>query len=157
MRKLKIYLETTMFNYYFDKNRDAHFDTVKMFEEVSKGKYIAYTSEYVIDELLEAPEDKRDKMLKLIKSYDITVLRANEDAERLAEIYVDETIIPLKYRMDGIHIAIATVNELDMILSLNFKHIVKKKTIELTELVNIKEGYRKIDIYTPMEVVENEE
>ena len=157
MRKLKIYLETTMFNYYFDEDRDAHSDTVKLFEEVSKGKYIAYTSEYVIDELLEAPEDKRDKMLNLIKNYDITVLRANEDAERLAEIYVDETIIPLKYRMDGIHIAIATVNELDMILSLNFKHIVKKKTIELTELVNIKEGYRKIDIYTPMEVVENEE
>jgi len=50
----------------------------------------------------------------------------------------------------------ATANDLDMILSLNFKHIVKKKTIELAELVNVREGYRKEHIYTPMEVVENE-
>ncbi|HZK70697.1 MAG TPA: hypothetical protein VFD03_04130 [Clostridia bacterium] len=156
MRRIKVYLETTIFNYYFEENRDAYSDTVKLFKEISKGKYIAYTSEYVINEILRAPDDKKDKMLHLIKDNDITVLSANEEAEKLADIYVKETIIPDKYRMDGIHIAIATVNELDMILSLNFKHIVKKKTIELTELVNIKSGYRKIDIYTPMEVVEDE-
>ena len=40
----------------------------------------------------------------------------------------------------------ATVNDLDMILSLNFKHIAKR-TIELTELVNAREGYHK-KIYT---------
>ena len=28
MRKLKIYLETTLFNFYFDKDREAHAETV---------------------------------------------------------------------------------------------------------------------------------
>ena len=40
----KVYLETTMFNYYFDTERDAHSDTVKLFEEIRAGKYQAFTS-----------------------------------------------------------------------------------------------------------------
>ncbi|MCL2020377.1 MAG: hypothetical protein FWG70_11585 [Oscillospiraceae bacterium] len=59
MRKPKIYLETTMFNYYFDTERDAHSDTVTLFKEVKAGKYKAYTSSYVIDELLKTSDDRR--------------------------------------------------------------------------------------------------
>jgi len=64
-----------MFNYYFEENRDAYSDTVKFFKEISKGKYIAYISEYVINEILRAPDDKKDKMLHLIKDNDITVFK----------------------------------------------------------------------------------
>jgi hypothetical protein len=146
-----------MFNYYFDAERDAHADTVKLFEEIKQGKYEAYTSVYVTDELEVAPEPKRSKMFGLITEYGVTVLNANEETASLADIYVTQGIIPVAYRTDGRHIACTAVNGLDMILSLNFKHIVKKKTIELTEFVNLKEGYRKVGIYTPMEVVENDE
>ena len=66
MRKPKIYLETTMFNYYFDADRDAHADTVKLFKEIRSGKYEAYTSAYVMDELIESDEPKRSNMLALI-------------------------------------------------------------------------------------------
>jgi hypothetical protein len=31
-----IYLETTMFNFYVDKDRDAHADTVKLFKEIAQ-------------------------------------------------------------------------------------------------------------------------
>ena len=51
MRVPRIYLETTMFNYYFDEDRDAHADTVRLFEDIAAGKYAAFTSVYVIDEL----------------------------------------------------------------------------------------------------------
>jgi len=44
MRVPRIYLETTLFNYYFEKERDAHVDTVKLFEEIKAGKYQAFTS-----------------------------------------------------------------------------------------------------------------
>jgi hypothetical protein len=74
----------------------------------------------------------------------------------LADIYVSEKIIPQKYRTDGLHIAIATVNDLDMIISMNFQHIVKRKTILATGKINNLNGYRAIEIYSPMEVVENE-
>jgi len=157
MRKPKIYLETTMFNYYFDKERDAHLDTVKLFEEVKAGKYQAFSSVYAVDELMKAPEEKRGLMLELFNKYNVEILQPSPEAEKLADIYLSEGIIPQTSIVDSRHIAVATINDLEMILSLNFKHIVRKKTIELTELVNVREGYRKVQIYTPMEVVENEE
>ena len=129
MRKPKIYLETTMFNYYFDTDRDAHADTVTLFKNIQLGKYEAYTSIYVTDELVKAGEPKRSNMFALITEYNITVLPASNEADSLADVYVSEGIIPPKYRTDGIHIAVTTVNELDMIVSMNFQHIVKRKTI----------------------------
>lgn len=156
MRIPKIYLETTLFNFYFDNDRDAHSDTVKLFGEVAAGKYEAFTSTYVTDELENAPKTKRDKMLYLITEYDIAVLAPNDEAVRLADIYIAEGIIPKKYRNDSLHITIATVNELDMIISMNFKHIVKRKTILATGKINKLNGYRAIEIYSPMEVVEDE-
>jgi len=152
MRKQRIYLETTLFNFYCDEDREAHADTVRLFEDIAKGKYVAYTSLYVTDELEKTKTDKRDKMLGLIKRYAITVLSMDREAERLADIYVEQGIIPVKYRTDGVHIAVASINNLDMIISMNFRHIVKAKTKVGTRAVNALNGYPAVEIYTPMEV-----
>jgi hypothetical protein len=156
MRKPKIYLETTLFNFYVDVYREAHADTVQLFREIAEGKYDAYTSDYVIDELERASEEKRDKMMNLFSEYNITVLEPDTAATRLADIYVSAGVIPQKYRTDGLHIAIATVNALDMIVSMNFQHIVKRKTVKMTGAINVLNGYHAVEIYSPMEVVENE-
>jgi hypothetical protein len=76
---------------------------------------------------------------------------------RLADIYVTEGIIPQKYRTDALHIAIATVMDLDFVVSFNFKHIVKRKTIMMSSVVNMREGYKQIGIFSPTEVIENDE
>ena len=65
-------------------------------------------------------------------------------------------MIPEKYKTDGLHITIATVNNLDMLISMNFQHIVKRKTVKMTGHINVMNGYRAIEIYAPMEVIENE-
>ncbi|MCL2053038.1 MAG: hypothetical protein FWG90_01155 [Oscillospiraceae bacterium] len=155
MRKPKIYLETTMFNYYFDTERDAHGDTVALFKEIQAGKYKPYTSAYVVDELLKTDNElKRKNMLALITEYNVTVLSHSDESQELADIYVNEGIIPNKYRYDGLHIACATVNDLEYIFSLNFKHINKLRTKTMTSGVNIREGYKPIIIVAPSEVVE---
>jgi len=157
MRKQKIYLETTLFNHYFDEDRGlAHASTVALFKEIALGKYEAFTSAYVLDELEQAPADKRDKMMGLLSKYNISVLMYSDDASALANIYVAENVIPQKYRTDGLHIAVAAVNNLDMIISMNFQHIVKRKTKLATGSINAINGYHAIEIFNPMEVVENE-
>jgi len=158
MKKLKIYLETTIFNFVFaDDAPDKKQDTLKLFEEISDGKYIPYTSEYVLQELQKAEEDKKNKMINLIEKYKINLLEANEIAATLADKYVTENIIPLRYRTDGLHIAIAAINDLDIVVSYNFQHIVKLKTIMGTESINLREGYKRIGIHSPTEVIENDE
>jgi len=156
MRRQKIYLETTLFNYYFDKDRDAHPDTVKLFKEIAAGKYEAFTSRYVVDELMKAPEPKRAKMLGLISEYGIPIFEYSDEARQLADIYVKEGVIPQKYRSDALHIAAASVHDLDMLISMNFQHIVKRKTILATGTINALNGFRAIEINSPMEIIENE-
>jgi len=157
MRKQKIYLETTLFNHYFDDDRGiAHVSTVKLFKEIMTGKYEAFTSGAVIEELEKAANEKYEKMFSLVGEYNIAVLSVSEEAEILADIYVSNGVIPLKYRTDGVHIAVAAVNDLDMIISMNFQHIVKRKTKLATGSINAINGYRAVEIFNPMEVVENE-
>ena len=156
MRTQKIYLETTLFNYYFDEDRDAHPDTVTLFEECVSGRFEPYTSDYVIKEIEDAPVDKREKMLALINQYDITVLEATDETDSLAERYIAEGALPRGSLTDASHIASAAVNGLDMIVSLNFRHIVKEKTIQLTGAINTLLSYDEVKIKSPMEVIDSE-
>ena len=95
-------------------------------------------------------------MFSLIAEYSVKILFSSGEAERLADIYVAEKIIPAKYATDALHIAIATVNKLDFIVSYNFQHIVKIKTIALTGIVNLREGYNQIGIFSPTEAIKND-
>ena len=156
IRTPKIYLETTMFNYYYDSERDAHPDTVRLFKEVKAGKYHAYTSAYTVGELSRAPKEKFDKMMKLIEEYNITILVRSDEAEKLASLYQEQGILPARSTADACHIAVAAINDIDMILSLNFEHIVRKKTVVMTGALNTQLGYRQVDIRSPMEVVDRE-
>ena len=157
MKASRVYLETTLFNFYFDEDRGfAHASTIKLFDEIAVGNFIAYTSAVVVEELMKAPSEKYEKMSNLIQKYGITILAFTEEADRLADVYVAEGIIPQKFHTDGLHIALATVNDLDMIISMNFRHIVKRKTILATGKINNLNGYRAIEIYSPMEVIEDE-
>lgn len=145
-----------MFNYYFEKEREAHTDTVKLFEEIKEKKYEAFTSMYAINELEKAPAEKAQKMKTLISEFDITILEGSEEAATLAELYQKQGIIPPNSTIDAQHIAVASINDMDMIISLNFRHIVRKKTVTMTGLVNINMGYKPIEIHSPMEVVDRE-
>jgi predicted nucleic acid-binding protein len=154
---MKLYLETTMFNYYFDEDRDGHADTVELFKEIHEGRHQAYTSEYAVSELLDAPEPKRTKMLELIDEYNITTIPITNESDRLADLYIEEGIIPSRFRDDSAHIAVASVNGLDCILSYNFQHINRLKTKIMTERTNHKEGYNGIAICTAKEVLDDEQ
>ena len=88
--KLKLYLETTVFNYYFDEGRTGHEDVLKLFEAISEEKYEVYTSRYVTEELERAQEPKKSKMLNLIE---IILLPFDEEAVRLSNLYIENHII----------------------------------------------------------------
>jgi len=154
-----VYLETTVFNFPFADDAPLYkADTLKFLAEIKQGKFRPFTSEYVKLELEETKDvDKREKMKALIAEYGVTVLPVSEEAERLAEMYISEGIIPKRYEADALHIAAAVVAEIDIIVSLNFRHIVKRKTMIETEAINIREGFKRVSIHIPAEVISNDE
>jgi hypothetical protein len=159
MKAPKIYLETTIFNFPFADDAPQYTaDTLKLFDEIKAGKFIPYTSEYVLEELNnERNIERRKKMLELINEYDVIILPEEEEADRLAAEYISAGIIPARYETDGQHIAIASVKGLQIIVSLNFRHIVKRKTINAVNLINMINGYSCIEIFPPAGVIEYDE
>ena len=153
-----IYLETTIFNFPFvDDAPQYKADTLKLFAEIKAGKFEAFTSEYVTLEIDKTRDMiKREKMNALIADYGITVIPESENIRILSNVYISAGIIPEKFATDAFHIAAATVHGLDYIISLNFRHIVKHKTIIQTEVINAREGYKRVFIHSPAEVIDHE-
>jgi predicted nucleic acid-binding protein len=154
---MKLYLETTVFNYYVDTDRDGHHDTVQLFDEIRQRKHDAYTSEYVVIELQHAPEPKRTKMLDLINKFGIKAISFDEKVEKLSDIYVTYGVIPERFRYDSTHIAVASVYALDYVISYNFRHINRAKTKLQTSRINNAEGYGTVVICTAKEVLDDEQ
>jgi predicted nucleic acid-binding protein len=151
----KLFLETSVFNFYVDgKQGHKQRETEKLFAAIGAGKYEAYTSETVIKELMDAPKVKRDVMDGLVGHYVKKVFEPDDDAQCLADKYVEKHIIPHKYRNDGLHIAVAAVNNLDFVVSCNMGHIDKRKTMIGTGFINLRAGYKNIGISSSMEVIE---
>ena len=161
MSVYKAYLETTIFNFYFaDKGEQYYGPTIQycqdvknFFSAIEAGKYEPYTSEYVISEIKREPNEKRRlELLKLVDEYNICILPKSGEIERLAQKYITAGAIPDTFPDDALHIATTTINELDLIVSLNFQHIVKNKAIRITAEINGMEGYKNIGIFEPREL-----
>jgi predicted nucleic acid-binding protein len=153
-----IYLETTIFNFPFaDDSPQYRADTLRLLAEIKAGKFKPFTSEYVTRELEAATDPQREDRLRLIEEYEVEVIPASDDVDQLALLYIKEGVISEKYPTDALHIAAVTVAGLDFIVSLNFRHIVKRKTIIETEIINAREGFRRVFIHTPAEVIDHDE
>jgi predicted nucleic acid-binding protein len=151
----KLFIETTVFNFYFEgKQGQKQKDAIGLFEEIAKGKYEAFTSQAVVKEIKTASSEKSKKMDALLRNHIKGLVTQSVETERLAQLYIEKGIIPLKFAEDALHIATATANNFDFVISYNLGHIVKTKTMIGTGLVNLREGFKQIGLSTSTEVLE---
>lgn len=153
---LRLYLETTVFNYFFDVDREGHEDVRALMAAIEAGRYEGYASNYVVDELKRAPEPKCQDMMDLIDRYRITMLRGNNKVRRLANLYITEKALPASHFYDSMHLAAAAVHHMDCVISYNFRHINRLKAKRLTAKINLSEGYDNVVICTAKEVLSDE-
>ncbi len=155
MKKIKYYLDTTIFNFVFAEGDVEKKDiTIKLFKDFPETAEGIYISDEVIREISRADEPRKSQLEGLIRATNPLLLEVNIEAQELADRYVKEGIIPPRYRSDALHIAIAVINGIEAIISWNFKHIVKLKTRIMVNGVNRLLGYHEIEICSPEEVVE---
>lgn len=156
MKKLKLYLDTSIINFVIAEDSLIEKQiTHQLLREIEREKYEVFISEVVLLEISRSPEAISQKLKSIVKDLDAEELSIDQESQMLANRYIEEGIIPEKYENDALHIAIASVNNLDVIVSWNFRHIVKLKTKREVTGVNAIMGYKEIEIYSPWEVVEN--
>jgi hypothetical protein len=145
-KKRRIYTDTSVIGGCFD----PEFATWSngLFKDFENGVYQPVVSEVVALEIKEAPRLVFEKYLELF-DYDIEFVHITNIVLELAEIYIERKILTKKHLHDARHIALATVYEVDILASWNFRHIVRFDKVQLFNAVNLEQGYKMISIYSP--------
>ena len=154
MKNQRIYIDTSVIGGYFDIEFEKA--TKVFFAKAQQAKYSIVISDITESELFNAPENVRN----LLHQFNIPMLETitlSDEAIDLAEEYIKEQVIGETSRNDCLHIALATVQNIDVLVSWNFKHIVNVKRIRNYNSINVKNGYLVLDIRSPQEVIDYEE
>lgn len=149
MKIPRIYIDTSVIGGCFDD--EFYIWSNALFDDIQKGLFRPMISSIVEEEIEAAPDQVRKKYYELL-SMSAEILSPDKQAFELMRQYSKHDIISIKFRNDMLHIAVATVAEADILVSWNFKHIVRYDKIQQFNAVNIENGYRTIAIYSPREV-----
>ena len=150
MKKLRIYLYTSVIGGCFDGEFKQWSNG--LFEDFKQGLFIPVISSITSFEIQKgAPDPVKEKYL-LLFDYNVEMIKHTKEADELAEIYIKKEIVSENYLDDALHIAIATVANVDVLVSWNFKHIVHLDKIRKFNIVHLEQGYKPLQIYSPREV-----
>lgn len=144
----RIYIDTSVFGGYFDEEFAEH--TVPLFDRIQNNEFTLLFSTVTQDELEGAPE-KVKNLVKSLKPDYTDFLDTNDEVVNLALEYINEKVVGQTSYADCLHIALATINRADFLVSWNFKHIVNVDRIRGYNSINIKNGYKQLEIRSPRE------
>ena len=150
---MRIYVDTSVINGLYAQDERIKDITTQFFRSVKFGRFTLYGSEIVAAEIKNTPNSgKRALLIEIIAEHSIELLPITEEVKTLASYYVENKIIPAKYKADALHIACCAVHNIPLLVSWNFEHIVKHKTRVEVNQINKKLGWPQIDLCSPEEV-----
>ncbi len=148
--KQRIYIDTSVFGGYYDEEFEEF--TKQLFDRIMKGEFILLYSTVTQEELGAAPKDVKELVNHLKKDFTEFVEITNEVIE-LALQYISEKVVGKTSYADCLHIALATIQKADFLISWNFKHIVNIQRIMGYNSINIKNGYKQLEIRSPRDLM----
>ncbi|MBF0105775.1 MAG: hypothetical protein HQM16_10670 [Deltaproteobacteria bacterium] len=149
MKPLKIYVDTSVFGGCFDREFEKY--SLNFFKMVKKHHISLLISDVVIQELNRAPVQVQN-VLRLLPQDMLEPILLTEEAVLLRDAYLKKRILNKKSMNDATHVALATINRADAIVSWNFKHIVRLDHMKAFNNVNFSLGYGVLVIVSPREV-----
>lgn len=146
--KESIYLETTIVSYYTSKpSRDiivlAHQEITQEWWPKAVRKFNVFISEIVIEEAGMGDEEAAKKRLEELKSF--PHLELSDKVENLAQVYMERLEIPEKSFRDAAHLAVASVYDIDYLVTWNCAHLANGEVIKKLMKIN-----KSFDIQTPI-------
>jgi len=146
----RIYIDTSVVGGYYDEEfKEA---TIQLFERLDKNEVIFVVSDLLDLELINAPQLVREHLLKY-SADKFQRVELTKDAVILADTYIDEKVVGSTSLEDCRHIALATIHNVDVLASWNFKHIVNLERIKGYNSVNVRLGYSMLEIRSPKDLV----
>jgi hypothetical protein len=148
--KQRIYIDTSVVGGYFDEEfKEA---TIALFERLQNGEIVFVVSDLLDLELINAPLRVRELLFNY-SADKFERVELTEDANELADRYIAEKVVGKTSIEDCRHIALATLNKVDVLASWNFKHIVNLDRIKGYNSVNYRLGHQMIEIRSPKDLI----
>ncbi|MFZ4465051.1 MAG: type II toxin-antitoxin system VapC family toxin [Bacteroidales bacterium] len=152
--KQRLYIDTSVFGGYFDEEFSEF--TRPLLARLQDGEFVLLYSSVTQDELSAAPEKVRS-LVSSLKAENTEYMETTEEAVELATQYIAEKVVGQTSFADCLHIALATINHADYLISWNFKHIVNVQRIRGYNSINIKNGYKELEIRSPRDFMTYED
>jgi hypothetical protein len=151
-QKLRLYLDTTIPSYVFALDSPERMQITRRFMALQLlPEYDMVISDIVMGELIRASEPLRGLLLEQVAGLEIFPMTVT--AEQLAAAYIRHKILPPGSVDDARHVALATLNRADALVSWNFGHLVNIRRIMAINELHEQMGLRIIEIVTPEEVL----
>ena len=159
MIQSRLYLETSVVSYLIARpSRDvvvlAHQQITRDFWEKRLGRFEVFISQIVLEEASRGDRGAAKSRLDLISPFPL--LPVTLEVDRLAELYLREKVIPPVAIRDAYHIALASVHEMDYLLTWNCRHIASGEVRRRLAELHRREDIFPLVICTPEELAEDE-
>ena len=161
MKKLRIYLDTSAIGY-LDENEEKYIKDkeamLALWDRVKKNEFEVVISELTLDEIsANQNADKLKILMDYLSQIEYHIVKTGNIGERIAGLVkVNGILVADKHKNDRLHIGTAIENDCDIIVSMNFKHLVNVTTIRGVRAISNLEGYKSIDIIQPIAMVAEE-
>ena len=159
MKKLKIYLDTSAIGYLDEETSPKEMaDMQKLLELIKSGEFNAIISDVAFIEIRQNKNAKKvETLLDFIAEIPYERININDEIYTIAEMVKKNGLITAdKHINDRLHIGCAISGESDVIVSMNFKHLVNVTTIRGVRAISILESNRNIDIVSPVSLIYKE-
>jgi hypothetical protein len=149
MKKQRVYVDTSVIGGCFDPEFTEWSNG--LMQDFRNNEFIPLLSEVTAAEIQNAPQPVQSQYAELV-TLGAKMLEVGASALELADEHQQRNILTPKFYDDSLHIALATVAEADLLVSWNFRHIVRFDKIRLFNAVHLEYGYKILSIHSPREV-----
>jgi predicted nucleic acid-binding protein len=148
--RARVYLDTSIPSAYWDdRDPSRRAKTREFWQQLPSWE--VFVSAMTVAEVGRHPDaTRRAEILDLLRP--LTVLPVTPEAEALADEYLGREVFPRPARADAVHVAVATVHGVGILVSWNFRHMVRLRTRQLLAAINPLLGYPVLQIVSPLEV-----
>lgn len=150
----RFYFDTSVFGGVYDVEFEEA--SIQLFKKVKNGNLICVYSDLTEGEIFDAPPRVKFFFRDLAKE-NLEKVKITDEAIKLANSYINENVVGKTSFDDCVHIALATINKVDILVSWNFKHIVNVYRIIGYNAVNLRLGYQTLEIRSPREIISYED
>jgi len=150
---MRLYFDTSVLGALADRDDERRLRMTRgLFDAVGRGRHDAIISNVVQEELAQAPASLHRGIIEQVREVEFELATEDADSTTLFAAYLAARIVPVRYRNDLWHVAVATLARADALVSWNFRHLVNLRTRRAVHAVNLRLGHPLVEIVSPEEV-----